>query len=1345
LASAAICKNRGVKSEDRGWMYKIRNNKGLLCYYYQSKVSEFLNFAFSIERVVKIRTMGSKVVFHIKCPCSKCKIKVFNERNEVEYDLWHNGFIRGYKTWYAHGERKSKPKEIGQYSRSMKVDDVGEADDEPLYEGCQKYSTLEAATRLLNWKAQCNVPKAAYNRALSIFKDMLPGTKLVGNFYETKKILRKPDLPREKIHACKSHLMLFYGKVDSLLSKCKVCAYSRYKNGRKNNVPNLVLTYFPIAPRLQRMYMSKKMSKEMTWHHDHKKDSNKMDENVKLSLVIPGKKNPGQNIDVFLQPLIKELKMLWNSSVETYDAYRKNNFHLKAALLWTVSDFPAYAMLSRWSTHDLEKLQKSIVETICKLEKIFPPELFDLMEHLVIHLLREALLGGPKQYRWMYIYERKLGSLKRTVRNKVRVEGSIIESYLVKELSMNCSLYFDPRIETRLNREPRNFAPDIHCSSQADSRLDIFKVPSRRLFDTRTKRNLTNAEKYKAHTYILLNCEDVHPFLRLIDKYMMQEDPYIDEEILDRARDEKFAQWFKEHIQSNDGNEHLKVLARGPMRYVESYKGYFVNGYKFHILKHGDGRVTHNSGVCVKGSTYNEFEYDYYGLLVDVLEVNYGDSNGLCVVVLFKCDWFEPIQGVRVNRKHNLVDVKYKSKGFQNDPFILASQAEQVYYAPYPLMTKDLKDWWAVVKATARNIYEVTQCSSEVIDDNVDVEDFFQENKMPICSNTADANKNDEAISLVAQGEMEEVSDLDVGDAYIVSENDEEFVDIYDDSDDDTELNLSGHSSDEDEVDLSNNSSDEDEVDESWLEITITEDANFDDGSRSEGRVEVEISALVVVVINIGIGGSSNVSILGNQDANCDDGSRSGGRRMGRSGNISIEGSSNVSELGNQDENDDDGSRSGGGGGGKSRNIGIGGSSNVSILGNQDANFDDGSRSGGIGRGRSGNMGIGGSSNVSILGNQDANFDDGSRSGGRGRGRSGNMGIGGSSNVSVLVNQDANYDDGSRSGGRRRARSRNIGIGGSSNVSGLGNNNADYLDGSRNYHDGNRSGGMGRGRSGNIGISGNSNVSGLGNHERGRSGNIGIGGSSNVSGFGNQDVNYDCDNGSISRGRGRSRNIGGRGSCSTSGCGNPNADYDANDNEAETSQHDQYQWYPSKNAAVYRAWEKVMSSRFSDILDQPDMEDMIDMVWNTSRWKKKSIIARQNRLSEVDGEVSKHIAGSITILQHKFKMEKQKKRHVSLLEAYQYTHTQETTEALGNGTYEGSGDGTDEAVVSETQEYITRRAKRVADAAEAAIEDEHGPDTSQHPPNNFDLWGKATRGKKKGAKLGRDGKTVARG
>ncbi|XP_021729989.1 uncharacterized protein LOC110696961 [Chenopodium quinoa] len=69
-----------------------------------------------------------------------------------------------------------------------------------------------------------------------------------------------------------------------------------------------------------------------------------------LSLLIPGPSSPGRNIDVYLQPLIEELKDLWENGVETYDAYSKQNFNVRAMLLWTISDFPALADLSGWST-----------------------------------------------------------------------------------------------------------------------------------------------------------------------------------------------------------------------------------------------------------------------------------------------------------------------------------------------------------------------------------------------------------------------------------------------------------------------------------------------------------------------------------------------------------------------------------------------------------------------------------------------------------------------------------------------------------------------------------------------------------------------------------------------------------------------------------------------------------------------------------------------------------------------------------------------------------------------------------------------------------------------------------
>ena len=43
-------------------------------------------------------------------------------------------------------------------------------------------------------------------------------------------------------------------------------------------------------------------------------------------------------------------KELWEIGVETYDASKGENFQMRAALLWTINDFPAYGMMSGWST-----------------------------------------------------------------------------------------------------------------------------------------------------------------------------------------------------------------------------------------------------------------------------------------------------------------------------------------------------------------------------------------------------------------------------------------------------------------------------------------------------------------------------------------------------------------------------------------------------------------------------------------------------------------------------------------------------------------------------------------------------------------------------------------------------------------------------------------------------------------------------------------------------------------------------------------------------------------------------------------------------------------------------------
>jgi hypothetical protein len=67
-------------------------------------------------------------------------------------------------------------------------------------------------------------------------------------------------------------------------------------------------------------------------------------------MVILGLSSPGRNIDVYLRLLIDELTQLWSSRALTYDISRKQNFVMRAALMWTINDFPAYGMVSGWST-----------------------------------------------------------------------------------------------------------------------------------------------------------------------------------------------------------------------------------------------------------------------------------------------------------------------------------------------------------------------------------------------------------------------------------------------------------------------------------------------------------------------------------------------------------------------------------------------------------------------------------------------------------------------------------------------------------------------------------------------------------------------------------------------------------------------------------------------------------------------------------------------------------------------------------------------------------------------------------------------------------------------------------
>nr|GEX04226.1 hypothetical protein [Tanacetum cinerariifolium] len=67
-----------------------------------------------------------------------------------------------------------------------------------------------------------------------------------------------------------------------------------------------------------------------------------------VTLLIPGPKSLGTDIDVYLRPLIDDLKKLWKlKSVKTIEVVTGKEFKMRVMFLWTINDFLARSSLSR--------------------------------------------------------------------------------------------------------------------------------------------------------------------------------------------------------------------------------------------------------------------------------------------------------------------------------------------------------------------------------------------------------------------------------------------------------------------------------------------------------------------------------------------------------------------------------------------------------------------------------------------------------------------------------------------------------------------------------------------------------------------------------------------------------------------------------------------------------------------------------------------------------------------------------------------------------------------------------------------------------------------------------------
>ncbi|XP_071729360.1 uncharacterized protein [Rutidosis leptorrhynchoides] len=378
------------------WMYEIPQSS----HEFLTELSEFMKVADADRAYADVRMISQHLIvkgFVDEYICWSCHGELLVDNHNVSYegsvdgtngntDSHDDGYHDNLDDMLHDLERNMDENEFDKFQQNF-IDS-----EKPLYVGCTKFTKLSTVLRLVNLKSNNNWSDKIFTSLLELLHDMLPeDNELPVSYYQAKKVMCPMGLEVERIHACPNDCILYRNKYKDL-HECSVCG----------------------ASRLKRLFGSPKDAKLLRWHAEERKKDGKIRhvadssqwrtidnvytefgqeirnicfglssdgfnpfrnmssrhstwpvilcvynlppwlcmkrKYIMMSLLIQGPKQPGNDIDVYLAPLIDDLQTLWSPGVSVYDAYKKETFNLCSMIFCTISDFPAYGNLSGYST-----------------------------------------------------------------------------------------------------------------------------------------------------------------------------------------------------------------------------------------------------------------------------------------------------------------------------------------------------------------------------------------------------------------------------------------------------------------------------------------------------------------------------------------------------------------------------------------------------------------------------------------------------------------------------------------------------------------------------------------------------------------------------------------------------------------------------------------------------------------------------------------------------------------------------------------------------------------------------------------------------------------------------------
>jgi hypothetical protein len=239
---------------------------------------------------------------------------------------------------------------------------------------------------------------------------------------------------------------------------------------------------------------------------------------------------------------------------------------------------------------ELPVLKEFIVETLCQLEMCFPPSFFDIMPHLMMHMVDQIQELGPVYLHQMWTYERFMSTLNRYVHNCAYPEGSMIEAYTTEEV-VNCC--------TRYVRDGNAIGLPVH---QHEGRTMGMGCTGRKV-----RTDIENEIMQDAHHGALNQIVSMEKWVEQHLNEIRRTSDEHTEAWVQRQHKINFTTWIQKQDIPNGTLE--SRLASGPSSQITTWQGYDINGYRFHTKEKDKKSAAHNCGPRLVSNFYPKFYY----------------------------------------------------------------------------------------------------------------------------------------------------------------------------------------------------------------------------------------------------------------------------------------------------------------------------------------------------------------------------------------------------------------------------------------------------------------------------------------------------------------------------------------------------------------------------------------------------------------------------------------------------------------------------------------------------------------------------------------------------------------